>query len=111
MTNYILQQDINWFGKTIKAGTRYAPHGNDYYWPIINDAHCPSQQVDFYTVKNNPKYFLPETVSVKNLQHHEYLKGNRNDSFWFQFQTDQNIHLERHRCAIEKAISFIISQP
>lgn len=54
---YILRKSVNWFGTYIPQGTIYVQHGKDYYWPIINDAHCPSMQIDFMTVTNNP-YFM-----------------------------------------------------
>lgn len=56
--DYILLRDINWFGREINAGTVYRQTSADYYQPIINSARCPSLQIDFYTVKNNPIYFL-----------------------------------------------------
>jgi hypothetical protein len=61
---YILQKDIDFFGKKIPAGTKYIQHGNDYWWPVIDGAHCPSGQVDFYTVRENPEYFKREQIRV-----------------------------------------------
>lgn len=55
---FVLLKDIDWFGKRIAAGTIYNKINGDYYQPIIDHARCPSLQVDFYTVKNNPEYFL-----------------------------------------------------
>jgi hypothetical protein len=56
---HVLLKDFNWFGKTIPAGTIYKKHGADYWWPVMLDgSHVPTMQVDFYTVLNNPEYFL-----------------------------------------------------
>ena len=58
MQEFILLNDVNWFGQIIPAGTIYRQVNADYYHPIINGARCPSKQINFYTVLNNPKYFL-----------------------------------------------------
>lgn len=55
---YVLLQNINWFGRNIPAGTIYHQVNADYYTPSVSGARCPSLQLDFYTVKNNPGYFL-----------------------------------------------------
>lgn len=57
-SDYVLLKNIDWFGTIIEAGTIYKSHGNDYWWPVIDTAHCPSLQVDFRTVLNSPEYFL-----------------------------------------------------
>lgn len=109
MSNYILQKDIDFFGRKIKAGTLYVQHGADYYWPVINDAHVPSCQLDFYTVKNNPEYFKAEYITVNHVETHDSFKGNSNDAFWFQFSTSKIIDLSKHKDAVTKAIEFIIN--
>lgn len=109
MSIYILQKDTDFFGRLIKAGTKYVQHGQDYYWPIINGAHVPSCQLDFYTVKNNPEYFKAEHIAVKHLEVHDSFKGNSSDTFWFQFSASKNIDLSKHKDAICKAIEFIIN--
>jgi hypothetical protein len=58
MKEYVLLKDIDWFGKLILAGTIFKQVNSDYYHPTINGARCPSMQIDFYTVLNNPNYFL-----------------------------------------------------
>lgn len=56
--SYILQKDINWFGRTIRKGTEYRQVNSDYWHPIIQGNQCPSLAIDFYTVKNNEEYFI-----------------------------------------------------
>ena len=58
MKEFVLLKDIDWFGKQIPAGTIYKQVNADYYHPTVNGAQCPSMSVDFYTVLNNPQYFL-----------------------------------------------------
>jgi len=58
MKEFVLLKDMDWFGKSIPSGTIYRQVNDDYYHPIVNSARCPSMQVDFYTVLNNPQYFL-----------------------------------------------------
>lgn len=55
---WVLLVDIDFFGRMIYAGTIFRQVNADYYHPIINGARCPSYQVDFMVVKNNPKVFL-----------------------------------------------------
>jgi hypothetical protein len=64
--NYILQKDFNWFGRVIPQGTRYVPHGKDYWWPVLgkDQAHVPTMQVDFMTIRNNEEYFKRESIEV-----------------------------------------------
>lgn len=58
MKQFVLLKDIDWFGKLIPAGTIYKQVNSDRYHPMVNYARCPSMEVDFYTVLNNPQYFL-----------------------------------------------------
>jgi hypothetical protein len=58
MKTFVLLRDIDWFGKQVLAGTLYKQVNADYYHPIINSARCPVLQISFYTVLNNPDYFL-----------------------------------------------------
>jgi len=58
MKEFVLLKDIDWFGKLIPSGIIYRQVNADYYQPMINGARCPSLQIDFYTVLNNPQYFL-----------------------------------------------------
>lgn len=58
--DWILQQEINWFGRLIPVGTVYKQVNADHYHPMINGAQCPSLSVNFYTVKCNEAYFLPK---------------------------------------------------
>ena len=58
LAELVLLQDINFFGRQIVAGTVYKQVNADYYHPTVNGAQCPSLALDFYTVKNNPSYFL-----------------------------------------------------
>lgn len=60
--DYILQQEINFFGKIIPKGTLFIRKGEDYWWPVIDGAHCPHYQVSFMITRNNPEYFLPPVV-------------------------------------------------
>lgn len=55
--DWVLQEDVCIYGKDIPKGTLFIQMNADYYHPIINGARCPSYQVDFYIVKNNPNYF------------------------------------------------------
>ena len=55
---WVLLVDIDFFGRMIYAGTIFRQVNADYYHPIINGARCPSYQIDFMIVKNNPKAFL-----------------------------------------------------
>ena len=55
--DYELLTPINFFGTFIPAGTKFVQHGADYWWPVINDAHCPNLQVTFMILRNNPTYF------------------------------------------------------
>lgn len=55
---WVLLIDVDFFGRMIFAGTVFRQVNGDYYHPIINGARCPSYQIDFYIVKNNPKVFL-----------------------------------------------------
>lgn len=105
MSTYILQKDIDWFGKKITAGTRYVAHGNDYYWPVINDAHCPSCQVDFYTVKNNPEYFKRPPALVVSIEG-EPASCDRNVSWCFKLFTTRRIEQDDWD-KIKKAIEEI----
>lgn len=109
MSNYILQQDINFFGRLIKAGTLYVQHGADYYWPVINGAHVPAGQLDFYTVKNNPEWFKEEPAVISRLNVHDSFQGNGSDAFWFQFCASKKIELSKHVEAIQNAIEKIIN--
>lgn len=63
--DYILQTPINFFGTFIPAGTKFVKHGGDYWWPVINGAHCPYCQVDFMIVRNNPTYFKLDGNKIK----------------------------------------------
>lgn len=56
--DYLLLIDIDWFGKTIPAGAIFKQVNADYWQPIFNNSRHPSHQIDFYTVRNNPKYFI-----------------------------------------------------
>lgn len=56
--SFVLLKDIDWFGKLIPSGTIYKQVNADYFHPMINSARCPSMQINFYTVLNNPQYFL-----------------------------------------------------
>lgn len=56
--DWVLLVDIDFFGRMIFAGTIFRQVNADYYHPMINGARCPSYQIDFYIVKNNPKVFL-----------------------------------------------------
>ena len=58
--DYVLQQDINFFGRLIPAGTIYKQVNADHYHPMLYGSQCPSLGVDFYIAKNNPAYFLPK---------------------------------------------------
>lgn len=109
MANYILQQDINFFGRIIKAGTVYVQKGADYYWPIINDAHVPTGQLDFYTVKNNPEWFKEVPAVVSSFNVHDNFPGNGIDAFWFQFCSSKKIDLLKHQIPIQRAIESIIN--
>ena len=57
-TEWVLLVDIDFFGRIICAGTIFRQVNEDYYQPIINGSRCPSYQIDFMIVKNNPKVFL-----------------------------------------------------
>lgn len=58
LSDWVLLVDIDFFGTMIFAGTIFRQVNADYYHPIINVARCPSYQIDFMIVKNNPKVFL-----------------------------------------------------
>lgn len=58
-TDWILQKDVNFFGRYIPAGTIFVQVNADSYHPIIGGNSCPSCAVDFYIVKKNTDYFLP----------------------------------------------------
>lgn len=58
LSDWVLLVDIDFFGRIIFAGTVFRQVNADYYHPIINGARCPSYQIDFMIVKNNPKVFL-----------------------------------------------------
>jgi hypothetical protein len=58
LSEWVLLVDIDFFGRLIYAGTIFRQVNADYYHPIINGARCPSYQIDFMIVKNNPKVFL-----------------------------------------------------
>lgn len=58
MKEFVLLKDMDWFGKPIPAGTIYRQVNADYYHPMLSGARCPAMQVGFYTVLNNPQYFL-----------------------------------------------------
>ncbi len=64
---YELQKDIDYFGKTIKKGTRYyeCPNDKDWFFPIINGNICPSQNLHFTFVLENPEYFIYIIAAVK----------------------------------------------
>lgn len=57
-SRWVLLKDVNFFGRHIPAGTIFHQVGDNYYWPSVNGARVPAMQIDFYTVKNNPEYFL-----------------------------------------------------
>jgi|GEM_PF-6392651 len=57
-TDYLLRQQINWFGRTIPAQTLYIQISNDYWIPSINGARVTTMRLDFYTVLNNTDYFV-----------------------------------------------------
>lgn len=105
MSTYILQKDFNWFGTIIPAGTKYVPHGDDHYWPVIDGAHCPSGQLDFYTVKNNPEYFKSQ-LFVTDISHvgQNMLSGDQ----IYTFKTDIKIDLKKHGRMIRQAIESIL---
>jgi hypothetical protein len=58
LSEWVLLIDVDFFGRTIYAGTIFRQVNADYYHPMINGARCPSYQVNFMIVKNNPKCFL-----------------------------------------------------
>ncbi|WP_460670493.1 hypothetical protein [Larkinella ripae] len=63
--DWVLQKEANVYGRIIPAGTVFVQMNGDYYHPIINGARCPSYQVDFYIVKNNPEYFS-EQINISD---------------------------------------------
>lgn len=58
LNDWVLLIDVDFFGRMIPSGTIFKQVNADYYHPIINGARCPSYQIDFMIVKNNPRYFL-----------------------------------------------------
>jgi hypothetical protein len=65
LRDWVLQKDMDFFGRTIPKGTIYKQVNSDYYHPIVNGNRCPSLQVDFYIVKNNPDYFQPYETDLQ----------------------------------------------
>lgn len=57
--DYLLQKEMNWFGRIIPKDTLYIQMSKDYWIPSIDGARIPAMQLDFYTVKNNADYFTP----------------------------------------------------
>lgn len=56
--DYVLLSDVDFFGRRIQAGTIFKQINGDYWQPTIKSARCPSLQIDFMIVRNNPQYFL-----------------------------------------------------
>lgn len=69
--DWILKKEINFFGKIIPEGTVYQQVSADYYHPIVKGNGCPSLQVDFYIIKNNPEYFIPYSYDIKEAFDHK----------------------------------------
>jgi hypothetical protein len=63
--DYELINPINFFGTFIPVGTKYVRVNPDEWYPIINDARCPSYALDFTIVRNNLAYFKPITLTPK----------------------------------------------
>lgn len=111
--NYIIQKDFNWFGKIIPAGTRYVPHGADYWWPVVNGAHIPTMQLDFRTIKNNQEWFKPEPIEVSLFDgvfgYAKPRQPNTGTYYVHQFHTNEPLP-EHLRDQIEKLIQEAINK-
>lgn len=111
--NYILQKDCNFFGSVIPAGTRYVQHGADYWWPEIKEAHCPSLQIDFRSVGNNPEWFKAAPIEVNLFDgvfgYAKPRQPNVGTSYVHQFHTNEPLP-EHLRDRIEKLIQEAINK-
>lgn len=61
MENYLLLQDVNYFGKTIKKGTIYRKYSStrDEFRCFTTDGlECPHFDITFMIVRNNTEYFV-----------------------------------------------------
>lgn len=100
--NYILQKEINWFGKLITVGTIYVKKDGGYWFPV--GTNTPSMRVDFMTIRNNPEYFKKQEVD-RVYSEKEYLEfgeecfnaARKNNSEWYvlyksfsDFMNDKN---------------------
>lgn len=57
-TEYVLIKSVDWFGRTIPAGTIYKQAGPLRFCPTIDGINCPHLEIVFRTILNNPDYFL-----------------------------------------------------